>query len=86
MLPNRSSVDSIDSGLSQCQYNQSDASSVASSFDFDLDLLPASDCEVPSLELPLPDLDYNKSNAIRNWGYFNHQVNARSLREGKDHG
>jgi hypothetical protein len=61
---NRASVDSIEFAVSNSSVAASDcdSSSVASSFDFDLDLLPiAPDCEVPSLELPLPDLDcYNK--------------------------
>jgi len=35
-----------------------DVSSAASNFDFDLDLLPVlADCQVPSLELPFPELD-----------------------------
>ena len=36
---------------------------VSSSFDFDLDLLPViADCQVPSLELPFPELENSKDN------------------------
>ena len=46
-----------------------DVSSVAasSSFDFDLDLLPVlADCQVPSLELPFPELDKSKNSGSCN--------------------